>query len=299
MNLKHVLVMAVLLVATVTWSVADSDTVRTKKAAPLKKVSGEEPVDRDLEIRVGPRVSEPAGAFSLAPTLLGANIGAKASQTVTMRDLGLDEVDVGAQLDVDWQPWKKVHALVGYKYDQTSQTKTLQKDLSFAGCFFPNGTSFKTDAELHQIDFSLGYDVYKDETFKVMPFFGGKAAVWSIEGTGTQMKVINLHPAVAGTAAQYGTASFYSKDNGYYVTYLGGFDFKVNITRDYYIGITPAFSGLSNWYMVQGQFYTGYDFNKSWGVRAGFDTTYVNYSHSNQKAEAGIGAVYVQAIYGF
>jgi len=278
------------------------DAMRSKSKPSVtasKKVEADLPADRTLEIRLGPRVTETAGSFRLGSSAIGAAIGRTPKDTVDVRrDLGLDDVNVGAQLDVDWQFIKNWHLNLGYKYDQAEKSQTLATDIAFAGGVFAKGSSFKSEVELHQIDLVIGYDIYKDKTFKIMPFVGGKVLVASVEGTGTTMTLANpSKPAVLGS---YVGVPYSRSDTSWTATWLAGFDAKINISRDWYVGITPAASALDKWWGVQGQLYTGYDFNKNWGVRAGFDALYGKYSAiNNQKAELGLGAVYVQAVWGF
>lgn len=283
-------------------SLRADDALRSKpKSSPTmsKKLQGELPADRELEIRLGPRVTETAGSFRLGSSAIGAAIGRTAKDTVDLRrDLGLDDVNVGAQFDMDWQFIKNWHFNLGYKYDQASKTQTLPTDISFAGAYFPKNSSFKSEMELHQVDYVFGYDIYKDKTFKVMPFVGGKSLIAVVKGTGTSVTVAD--PAAIGVAGGYQTNPYSSSDTAWTMTWLAGFDAKINISRDWYLGITPSASTLDDWWAVQGQFYTGYDFSRNWGVRVGFDALYSKYSASNnQKAEAGLGAVFVQAVWGF
>jgi hypothetical protein len=279
------------------------DTLRAKpKASPTlsKKFQADLPADRELEVRVGPRVTETAGSFRLGSSAIGAAVGRTAKDTVDVRrDLGLDEVNVGAQLDVDWQFAKNLHLNVGYKYDQGEKQQTLPTDVSFGGAYFANGTNFKSEYQLHQVDCVFGYDIYKDKTWKVMPFGGGKAVVAYFKGTGTETRVVD--PMNIGNAAGYASAGYSRDDTSWMATWLAGFDVKVNISREWYLGLAPSASALSDWWAVQGQFYTGYDFSKDWGVRVGYDGLYGKYTsdNANQSATLGLGSVYVQAVWGF
>ncbi|MCC7518230.1 MAG: hypothetical protein IT578_03485 [Verrucomicrobiae bacterium] len=278
----------------------DALRVKPKTSLALKrKFVSELPADRELEVRIGPRVTETAGSFRLGSQAIASAVGRTPKDTVDLRrDLGLDDVNVGAQLDVDWQFTKNWHLALGYKYDQTSKTTTLPTDISFAGSAFAKGTSFKSEAELHQVDYVVGYDLYKDKTFKVMPFFGGKSLVAEIKGTGTSFALAN--PAAPGVPASYPSSSFSKNDTAWTATWLAGFDAKINISRSWYVGLTPAASALSDWWAIQGQLYTGYNFSKEWGVRLGFDSLYGKYSGSNnQMAEAALGSVFAQAVWGF
>ncbi|MCC7518362.1 MAG: hypothetical protein IT578_04160 [Verrucomicrobiae bacterium] len=266
----------------------------------IEKLKGDLPAERELEVRVGPRVTETAGAFRLGSTALGAAFPGVGKDTVdTRRDLGMDEANVGMQFDLDWQFAKAWHLLFGYKYDQAEKTQTLPTDLSFDNAYFAKGSSFKTEVDLHQMDLTVGRDLHWDKTLKFMPFLGVKALVAESEGTGTQTTVAN--PANLGNAAGYATAPYHRSDRSWLVTWLAGFDARVYVSRSWYWGITPAFSALSDWWALQGQIYTGYDFSQEWGLRAGLDSLYGHYAseESNQMADGGLGAVFIEAVWGF
>ncbi len=295
------------LVVSLAWTAradrAEESRLCQKPLAPktlVTKLKGNLPADRELEVRVGPRATETAGAFRLGATALGGAFLGVAKDTVdTRRDLGLDEANVGAQIELDWQFQPLWHLLFAYKYDQAERTVNLPTDLSFAGAFFAKGSRFRSDAELHQVDLLVGRDFHKDETLKVMPFLGVKALVAEFEGTGTRTSVVN--PAAIGAAAGYATSAFHQRDTAWLVTWLAGFDARVHVSREWYWGISPAFSALSGWWGLQGQLYTGYDFSSEWGLRAGVDALYGQYSSDrfNQKADAGLGAVFLEAVWGF
>ena len=83
---------------------------------------------------------------------------------------------------------------------------------------------------------------------------------------------------------------------------MGGFDFRVNISRKWYVGIKPQAMGWEQYYFVQGDLYTGYDFNKTFGVRLGVDTLYANWESKNspeQHADGGLSSLYIQGVIGF
>lgn len=291
------------IVALLALPVARADDALRSKPKPSfvtkKSINAELPADRELEIRVGPRITETAGSFHLGSSALGAAVGRQPKDTVDVRrDLGLDDANVGAQIDLDWQFIKDWHFIFGYKYDQASKTQKLPTDITFDGSSFLKGTDFKSEVDLHQFDYVFGYDIYKDKTWKVTPFAGGKTLVAWTKGTGTQYIVVN--PAAIGTTAGYGPRPYTREDTSSLTTWLAGFDVRANISRDWYVGLTPSASALSDWWAVQGQFYTGYDFSKEWGIRVGFDSLYAKASWTkDQKAEAGLGSVFVQAVWGF
>lgn len=292
MKIKTWFTGAVLMAFTVGSGMAD-DAMRVKVPLKAPQVS-QGALDREFEIRVGPRVVQTAGAFRAGATqLLSASPSGMAKNNVDIRrDLGHDGVTVGVQFDADWQFSKNWHLNFGYKFDQSNATKTLDSSISFANQYFAAGSSLKTDVDLHQFDYTVGYDIYKDETFRVQPFFGGKTVYTDVSVSGTR--------TTAPTASTFATSPFNSRVEDYLSTYLCGFDVRINLSRDWYLGVTPSASGMDNWYLIQGQFYTGYDLNKNWGVRVGFDCEYAdnNVTSANQQ-QLGIGAAYIQMVWGY
>ena len=165
---------------------------------------------------------------------------------------------------------------------------------------FPGGTSLRTDIDLHQIDYTLGYDVFRDETFKVTPFVGGKSMIVDFTVNGTEVRATNL-PGAGGIPSA-ALRTYNRSDTASFTMFDVGSDFRINISRSWYVGITPQGFGMDQWYTVQGSLYTGYDFSRSWGVRVGVDTLYAEWkseSAPSNFAEGGISAVFIQGVWGF
>ncbi len=149
MKLKHLFTTGALFVTTLTWSVADdsmksSKPMRKEVTTVRKEVAEEIRGDRELEIRLGPRINEVAGSFqdgvvrsllfSTGGTVGGLTLpGTPKTQVDIRRDLGHDEVGPGAQLDIDWKPFKtfdvgadwtkNIHLGLDYKFDQSNASK--------------------------------------------------------------------------------------------------------------------------------------------------------------------------------
>lgn len=281
-------------------------TTRAVEKAPAPMMRKDEgPVDRELEVRIGPRFTEMAGSFQnqVARSGLFASTFGNPKTTVDIRrDLGHDEITPGAQFDLDWKFLKRTDVAflqpfrlgLGYKFDKSDAAVSLPSDITFGGAAFRAGSRMSTDVELHQIDYTLGYDVINNNTFRLTPFIGGKSVIvdYTISGTRTS-------PASDTTLV---TSSYLRSDTTSYTTALGGFDARVYISKQWYAGIKPQAMGWEQFWFVQGDLYTGYDFTQNFGVRVGLDTIYANWEsakNSEQHADGGLGSVYVQAVFGF
>ncbi len=269
--------------------VADDAKTTKAPAIPKKKAtsSSEGPVDRKIEIRAGPRATFLTGDFRVGRTGTSANI---------WDDINLQEVNPGAQFDIDWQPFNRWHFDVGVTYDAYEQKGSLKKALlTDRGDLIQPGALTKASFDFYSYEGKIGFDVIKNRTYRLQPYVGGKGL--SIDG-----KISIAGDAV--TAAPNSKTVTGSRESTYkqdYGLFFGGIDQRLYVSRDWYLGGDFGASGLDNWYYFTGDAYTGYDFNKTWGVRVGYAYDYLSMENTNKsvKVEPLLGAVYVQVVYGF
>jgi hypothetical protein len=292
--MKKYLVLGAIAALTVSSVSADDSmksTTKTTTTRTVKKaVVTEGPVDRTLEVRIGPRASFLNGE---------ARFGGPAADTVDVwDDLNLDEPNPGIAFDVDWQPFNRWHLALGATYDNYDQSGTTSRNIRTAsGEVLQSGGTVNVDGHVIFLEGKIGYDLIKTNTYRLQPYIGGKGA-WidaDVTGTGT----VTATGGAGATLTRTGTRVT-SLDDGY-GTFIGGIDQRLYISRSWYVGADVAGFGMDQWGYVTGDAYTGYDFSKTWGVRAGWDANWMTYENSNASTQidALLHAVYVQAVWGF
>jgi hypothetical protein len=266
-----------------------STTAKKTTTKSVSKIKSDGPVDRSLEFRVGPRVTFLSGEVRQGS-------GSPGDTVDIFDDLNLDDATLGIQLDLDWQPINRWHVGVGMSFDDYDQTGSTSRAIttSVGGSVIQPGAAVTASAEVYTFEGKIGYDLIKNNTYRLQPFIGGKGIIVDngrFSGTGT---VID-----PGGATSTGTRTL-NEDVGY-GTFIGGIDQRLYITRSWYIGAEIAGFGMDEWGYVTGDGYTGYEFTKNFGLRAGYDANYATYENSNKKTavDALLGAAYVQAVFGF
>jgi hypothetical protein len=266
-----------------------STTAKKTTTKTVSKIKSEGPVDRSLEFRVGPRVTWLSGDVRLGSGTPGDTVD-------IFDDLQLDDASLGLAIDLDWQPINRWHVAVGMTFDDYDQTSATSRNITSAvgGDIIQSGASVSAQGDVYTFEGKIGYDLIKNNTYRLQPFIGGKGIVVDngrVTGSGTI-----IDPA---GVARSGTRTA-SESTGY-GTFVGGLDQRLFLTRSWYVGAEVAGFGLDNWAYVAGDGYTGYDFTRNFGVRVGYDANYVNYENSNRKTEVDVllGAAYVQAVVGF
>lgn len=284
MNLKQLLATGASIAAFATCSIADVGDLPAKRTpAPAAEASTGGPVDRELELRVGPRISFLTG---------GARVGVAGTGFDIWDDLKLDSPNGGIQFDADWQPVSRWHVTYGMTWDRHDQSgvtgKAIRNSASPTDTLVA-GSAVKTDLDIYSFEGTLGYDLFKNDSVRIKPYVGGKA--YLIDGNVT---LSNNGPGGTGLSR----TSNSSRAEG---TYLLGLDSRFYATQDWYLGGDIGGSAWSEYYNLTGDAYTGYDFNKNWGMRLGYAYDYIDYENKNKsfKAEPLLGAVYIQVVYGF
>lgn len=286
MNLKQLLVVAALVVTGVTWSLGDTGVAAPKKPALLKKATSEGPVDRQLEVRLGPRVSFLTG---------DARVGKNGTDFDIWDDLKLDDPNAGIQFDIDYQPWNRWHFTYDMSWDRYDQSATTQKNISKGnGETLLSGANISGTFDAFVFEGTVGYEVIKTDLYRLRPYIGGIGGY--VSGSYTISGNTNVgNPVVLGTINRSDNVSTS------YGSFIGGIDQRLYASRSWYLGGDIGAFGWDNWYLVTGDAYTGYDFSKSFGIRLGYKADYVNWENGPKagKAEPLLGAVYVQGIWGF
>jgi hypothetical protein len=264
-----------------------ASTTKSKATTTAKVTTSDLPADRTLEIRVGPRASFVTGSVQIGKT--GTNVD-------VWDNLGLDEPNIGTQLDIDYQVFSKFHIEGEFTYDSYDQTGTSGIAIvNDRGDVAQPGAAVAAKADIYTFDAKLGYDVYKSKTIRVRPYIGvvGEYIDANLTASGS---VITAAPgSVTRTGSIVASADFG------YASFFGGVDSRLNISRNWYVGGDIGAFGLDDWYLLRGDGYTGYDFTKSLGLRVGYDFNYIDYKNASGSTTADplLGAAYVQVVWGF
>lgn len=269
---------------------ADTDTVKTTKSSTQivkKSTVTAGPVNRTLEVRVGPRVSWLTGDVRVGRTGTVFNVE---------DDLGLDDPNAGIRFDFDYQPFNRIHLEGGISYDIYHQSGTTTKNITVndntVGTFLSGG-KVSTDTDIAIYDVKLGYEVIKTNTYRLKPYVGAIGGY--AHGSG------RISGQTTGFNVPTATRTFSDNFEGSYITFMGGLDNRLFVSRSWYLGVDAAGYAWDNVGLIHGQAYTGYDFSKAWGLRVGYMADYVTYQNSinSQKMEPFLGAVYLQVVAGF
>jgi hypothetical protein len=263
---------------------AKATTATTKTTSTVSK---EGPVNRQLEVRIGPRITFLTGDIRVGKTGTDVDI---------WDDLGLKEVGGGIKLDTDWQPFDRLHITSGFTWDHFDITGSTKSPItSSKGDVVQPGATLTLKADIYTFDGTVGYDVVKNNLYRLTPYFGGKGG--AIDGELTASGSVLTAPP--GSRTVTGTRTTTGED--VYGAFIVGIDQRFNITRNWYTGLDIAGSAWEDWGYLTGDGYMGYDFSKTWGVRAGYAFDYITYENPNKSTEANplLGAIYMQAVWGF
>jgi len=255
-----------------------------KSGAPAmrKSSSADMPADRKLELRVGPRVTFLTGDVRAGLTGTPFDI---------WDDTGLDEPSGGIQFDMDWQPIDLWHFDFGLTWDRYDHSGKTSKPISSTGTGLSlvTGSAVSVDADFYTLEGTVAYDLIKRDGYRLRPYVGGKG--YLIDGRQT----------VTNDGAGGSGVSRTSNSSAGAGTYLVGIDQRYNFTDEFYIGGDIGGSAMESYYLLSGDAYMGYDFNKEWGLRLGYAYDYVDYQNKadTTSAQPLVGAFYVQSVWGF
>jgi hypothetical protein len=288
-HMKQYLVLGAVAALVVGSLMADDTMKPTTVQKKTVKTSAGSTVDRELEVRIGPRVSFLTG---------GVRIGKTGSEFDIWDDAGLDEPSAGVQFNVDWQPINRWHADFGMTYDNYDHSGNTKKNITAGDDTLVSGAALSADITALTFEATIGYDVVKTKELRVKPYIGGKGAY--ADGTaGFTGAVLNS----AGVLVDANRTKTANVDTGYGMA-LGGIDtryYVVPVDSRWYVGADIGATGWENWYLLTGEAYTGWDFTQNWGVRAGYAYDYFNRENDVKSSfqDPLLGAVYVQAVWGF
>jgi hypothetical protein len=257
-------------------------------AVPVKKknlING--PIHRNFELRAGLRVSQSGGDLRFS-----------GKDFEMVDDLGWDSMNVGTQVDADWQPYNRFHVMGSMNWDNYDQSGTTSRNLRGLvsradDLTYLSGSTTKANFDIYTFDLKAGWDVVQGDTYSLTPYLGGRMV--HLKGkasvTGTLVSALNGSLGTV-TTTQNRTESF--------LLCLGGVDQRVYITRRLYAGLDLGGTFATSWYGFSSDIYAGWDLNKTWGLRAGYGLDWMHYEPSSQTTFAPyIGAGYVQVVWGF
>lgn len=275
--------------------VVTTKVVRRSQSQPEKSAH---PIDRELEVRLGPRVTFAGGT---------GRIGPSGNEFAIWEDLGMDEPGYGAMFNIDYQPnfLKNFHAQLDMTWDKIDHAGVTARAFSNGNQILDSGAATAVNADVYTLALKLGYDVFKNDTFRIRPYLGGIAAY--ITGNSSyQGNVRNSAGVLIGPDNR--SKNFDQAE----VSFLAGIDNRLYVARDWYAGIDFGGMGADRFYFLTGQVYSGYDFTKNFGVRLGYDAKYGvglipattvipdwGRSEHQGKLDPLLGAAYVQALWGF
>ncbi len=297
MKLKQLFAMCALFAMAAMFSLADDSMRGSTTVRPANKAMGNQPaVDRELEVRVGPRVSFLTGEIREGKT---------AAPTDIWGDLRFSAPNLGIQFNVDYQPKgliDRLHVEFGGTYDRYDQSAiTVVNLVNNKGTIALAGDTVKASGDIYTFNGKLGYDVVEiGGWYRLRPYIGGKAVGLNglVTGSGnTQNGAVGITNKL-----NVGTRSY--KNSYINGSYFGGIDQRFYITplsRNWYFGVDAAASGWSDYYYLTGDVYSGYEFSKAWGVRIGYSADYIDYKNASGSTAGTplLGAAYLQVVCGF
>jgi hypothetical protein len=246
-------------------------------------------VDRVLEVRIGPRITFLSGEVRLGS-------GSPGDRVDIFDDLQLDDASPGLAFDLDWQVRDRWHVAFGMTYDDYDQTSGTGRNITAAvgGDILQQGASVNVKGDIYTFEVKLAYDLIKNNYYRLQPFIGGKALVF--DGVTATISGTTIDPA--GLSRQE-TVSI-SEDLSH-ATFFVGLDQRFYFSRSWYFGAELGGFTLEDYGFIAGDAYTGYDFNKNFGVRLGYDANYVTYENSSGTTQVNglLGAAYIQAVVGY
>jgi hypothetical protein len=230
-----------------------------------EKLASDRPVDPVLELRTGLGLTWMVGDLRL---LRG---------TGAFNEFELQDVNIGKKVDLDWQPMDRLHVNFSFFKNNLAGESDLAGSLQNPQLLFSSNT-LDVKADIFTFENTIGYEVIKNDTYRLMPYIGGKMAVVDIRVESNYRQFENIDDV-------YGTV-------------LIGIDQRVYMSHDFYGGLIVAGFGMENWGYVRGEAYLGYDFSDKYGIRAGYEVDYFNYRNPNSSTQFDplLGNVYIQFV---
>ncbi|MES2310438.1 MAG: hypothetical protein V4507_16415 [Verrucomicrobiota bacterium] len=273
----------------------DGTLTKAMQSGPSGK-STVKTVDKTVVIEKDERLTQDHGIeFRIGPVLntfndINVQVGRHA-QSFGLEQLDMnDAISYGAKVDVDATFGERSHFNTSITWINFNEDQILDRRLTFGtGSKLNRGSRVKVDLDIITLEPRYGYDVFRDETFRVMPYVGGIFGVATGEFTavsGTQTRE-NGKVTTIDRPKTYDATRFYG-------TYVVGFETQAHITRDLYVGLDLGgyYMGFLDGAIAKG--YINYDINKTWSVRGGVDENWLQYEGKNDSADGRTTNFYTQ-----
>ncbi|MES2307543.1 MAG: hypothetical protein V4507_01675 [Verrucomicrobiota bacterium] len=252
----------------------------TKKIPSLTQDVKVEESSKNMEFRVGP-------AFNYADASIKAG---RRAQGFNLSDIGFDDVSYGVKANFDWEFAKNLHWNTGFNWLNFNQSGNLDKDITWgSGNTLLKGSHLTSDIQIYQLDTKIGYDVYKNQTVRFMPYIG-------LNGVYADGKVA----ATSGSQRrEQGVVSVIDQKKSYdvsqaYGNYVVGFETEFRIIKPLYLGFDFGGYHMGDFFGGVAKGYVGYDINETWTIRTGLDSQYVNFDRGVVKADGFSNTAYAQ-----
>lgn len=242
-----------------------ADSANGVKSMRAEKLASDRPVIPMLELRTGLGMTWMVGDLRL-PRGNG-----------TFNEFELMDVNLGKKVDIDWQPMERLHVNFNFFKNNLAGENDLAGSLQNPQLLFSSNT-LDVKADIFTFENTLGYEVIKNDTYRLMPYVGGKMALVDIRTTSNYRQFENIEDV-------YGTA-------------IIGIDQRVYFSHDFYAGLNVGGAGWKDWGYIRGEVYTGYDFSEKFGIRSGYAVDYFTYENPNKSTEFNPvqGNVYIQFV---
>lgn len=229
------------------------------------------PSSKNMEFRVGP-------AFNYSDVSIKAG---RRAQGFNLSDIGFDDISYGVKGNFDWEFSKGLHWNTGFTWFNFNQSGSLDKDITWgSGNTLLKGARVRSDIQVYQLDTKVGYDVFKNQTVRFMPYVGLKGVIADGEiaaTSGTQRRE-------QGKLTTIDNKKVYDKTEAY-GNYIVGFETEFRIIKPLYVGFDFGGYHMGDFFGGVGKGYVGYDINETWTVRVGLDSEYVNFDRGVVKAD--------------
>lgn len=271
----------------------EATTAGPRKATPMLRdehgLSGNKGgFGRVFEARAGSRFSMVYG--SIRP---GGN---GSSELDFRKDLDLRDVEIGPQIDVEWQISPKSHFQLSYAHNDFSRRISTKEQYQYQGMFstqqnpvfLPPGSTVNNSVDMDLFWGHFRYDLVREGPLTVSPLVGFKAVFLDEES--------NI------ASAQPGITPFTSRTSLSEATPLLGCDLRLQFTRWCYLGLVPYGFAFDRWAYLGGQGFLQFDFTPNFGLRLGMDVDYVSAKRvdsNNFSVNGAVGSAFVQAVAGF
>lgn len=261
-------------------SAGNSETRGVEKLNPsLRNKDSRE--NKGIEFRIGPVVNYAND--------VNIQSGARA-QGFDLEKLDFRDPSYGARMDLDWEFAPRLHINNGLTWIQFDQQGTLDSDITFGtGMKLLRGSRVDAKMDIFKYQPKIGYDVYRGESLRIMPYFGAILGV----ANGEVKAVSGRVERERGRISQIDKEKVYDKTE-FFATYVLGFETQYYFTRQfyagadlggYYIGVLGGFSGKG---------YLGYDFTEKLSLRIGTDIDWVKVDQRGIEADGYSNTMFAQ-----